>query len=67
MATDLTIGEKAKTSRLGSFCSYAQQCLWFETTAQTSQVCANRNTLACQKRRDEVFGQEAKLGDQPVG
>lgn len=67
MATDLTIGENAKTAGQGSVCSYAQQCLWFETPAQSSQVCANRNTLACQKRCDEVFGREDELPGRAVG
>jgi hypothetical protein len=68
MATDLSIGEHVSNSRLGSFCNYAQHCLWYETSAPTSQVCANRDTLACQKRCEEVFGQRDKLADhQTVG
>jgi hypothetical protein len=61
MATDLTIGEKAKQIRPSYTCNYAQQCLWYETTAPTSNVCANRNTLACQKRCEEVFGNNDEL------
>jgi hypothetical protein len=56
MATDLTLGDKGKTSRPTFTCNYAQHCLWYETTASTSTVCANRDTLACQKRCEEVFG-----------
>ncbi|MDR1657677.1 MAG: hypothetical protein LBT47_09015 [Deltaproteobacteria bacterium] len=56
MATDLTIGEKAAKNRPGYSCNDAQQCLWYETTAPTSNICANRETLACHKRCEEVFG-----------
>jgi hypothetical protein len=56
MATDLTLGDKGKTSRPSFTCNYAQQCLWYETTASTSTICVNRDTLACQKRCEEVFG-----------
>jgi hypothetical protein len=56
MATDLTLGDKRRTSRPTFTCNYAQHCLWYETTGATSTICANRNTLACQKRCEEVFG-----------
>jgi hypothetical protein len=58
MATDLTIGDMGKSSRPRFACNYAQHCLWYETMAPTSTVCANRDTLACQKRREEVFGSQ---------
>jgi hypothetical protein len=56
MATDLTIGDKGKISRPHFTCNYAQHCLWYETTAPTSNTCANRDTLVCQKKCEELFG-----------
>jgi hypothetical protein len=58
MAIDLTIGEKTKTIRPRVTCNFAQHCLWYETSSHSSAICANRDTLACQKRRDEVFGRQ---------
>jgi hypothetical protein len=58
MATDLTIGDKGKASRPNFTCNYAQQCLWYETSTPASNTCANRDTLVCQKRCEEVFGSE---------
>jgi hypothetical protein len=57
MATDLSIGEKPFKSNRAFSCNYAPQCLWYETKAATSSICINRDTLACQKRCEEVFGQ----------
>ena len=56
MATDLAIGDKVKTTRPSFTCNYAQHCLWYETTGSSSSICVNRDTLACQKRCEEVFG-----------
>ena len=57
MATDLTFGDKGKKRVRQTFaCNYAQHCLWFETATSASNICANRDTLACQKRCEEVFG-----------
>ncbi|MDR2140708.1 MAG: hypothetical protein LBR11_02790 [Deltaproteobacteria bacterium] len=37
-------------------CHWADQCCWYETTTDQSSACHNRNTLVCQRRREEVFG-----------
>jgi hypothetical protein len=37
-------------------CNSADQCCWYETTNDDSSTCHNRNTLVCQRRREEVFG-----------
>ena len=58
MATDLTIGAEGKSNRASFTCNYAQHCLWYETTAPSGTICANRDTLACQKRCEEVFGRQ---------
>jgi hypothetical protein len=58
MATNLTINSEIPKTRSKSTCSYAQQCLWYESPAPSSAACINRNSLVCQKYCEEVFGNE---------
>ncbi|MDR1044818.1 MAG: hypothetical protein LBP33_06835 [Candidatus Adiutrix sp.] len=36
-------------------CDQASGCYWFEKIGSTSSRCANRDSLICRKRRDDVF------------
>jgi hypothetical protein len=36
-------------------CDHATGCYWFETAGVSNSRCANRHSLVCRKRRDDVF------------
>lgn len=36
-------------------CDQASHCYWFEKLGANSSQCANRNSMICHKRRDDVF------------
>lgn len=36
-------------------CDQASCCYWFEKTASASSRCANRDSMVCRKRLDDVF------------
>jgi hypothetical protein len=56
MATDLTIKIDLPKTKPNSSCNCAQQCLWYEAPATSSNACINRTSLVCQKYCEEVFG-----------
>jgi len=56
MATSILIHDGEKPNCPNLSCSIAAQCCWYETHTEVDKACSNRNTLICQKRRDEVFG-----------
>lgn len=36
-------------------CDQASCCYWFEKIGANSSQCANRDSMICRKRRDDVF------------
>lgn len=36
-------------------CDQAYGCYWFEKIGPSSSHCANRDSMICRKRRDDVF------------
>lgn len=36
-------------------CDQASQCCWFEKFGPSSSRCANRDSMVCLKRREDVF------------
>jgi hypothetical protein len=55
MAINIYTKKEAKLSANPN-CHWADQCCWYETAADNSSACHNRNALVCQQRREEVFG-----------
>ncbi|MDL2260157.1 hypothetical protein LJB99_04720 [Deltaproteobacteria bacterium OttesenSCG-928-K17] len=52
MATAIPI---AAESHPQPACDQASCCYWFEKTGALSTECANRDSMICRKRRDDVF------------
>ncbi|MDR2405362.1 MAG: hypothetical protein LBE27_03225 [Deltaproteobacteria bacterium] len=61
MAKDLLISNKTQGNNSNPICKVAEHCCWYETNRESSTVCAHRNELICQLRREEVFGEKQQL------
>ncbi|MDR0549450.1 MAG: hypothetical protein LBI10_08625 [Deltaproteobacteria bacterium] len=56
MAINISPRKDAKLDAKDPNCHWADQCCWYETTADNSSACHNRHALICRRRREEVFG-----------
>ncbi len=41
-------------------CDHATCCYWFETIGSASTLCANRHSMVCRKKREDVFAPFAR-------
>jgi len=56
MATAIILSSENSVSRSAQpECDQASCCYWYEKTGSLSSRCANRNSMVCRKRLDDVF------------
>ncbi|MDR1920325.1 MAG: hypothetical protein LBS31_01065 [Candidatus Adiutrix sp.] len=55
MATTISLSQESLQTSTPPECDQAVDCCWFEKAVAASPRCANRDSLICRKRRDDVF------------
>lgn len=56
MATAIFLSSESPLPRASQpDCDQASCCYWFEKTGSQSSRCANRDSMVCRKRLDDVF------------
>ncbi len=55
MATAINLSTENPHSHVQPECEQASCCYWFEKVGTTSSRCANRNSMVCRKRLEDVF------------
>jgi hypothetical protein len=68
MATAITLSSDSNndtTTPALPECDQATCCYWFETIGNSSTLCANRNSMVCRKKREDVFAPFARQNLDP--
>lgn len=55
MATAISLSLDSSRNNAAPECDQATSCYWFEKIGVTSSRCANRDSMVCRKRRDDIF------------
>jgi hypothetical protein len=55
MATAINLSSETSHRPVQPECEQASCCYWFEKVGASSSRCANRNSMVCRKRLDDVF------------
>ena len=60
MATAISLSTEAPHRNIQPECDQATYCYWFEKIGMTSSRCANRDSMVCRKRCDDIFAPHTK-------
>jgi hypothetical protein len=55
MARTIHLSTETTHNHIQPECDQASCCYWFEAAGAASPRCANRNSMVCRKRLDDVF------------
>ena len=55
MATAISLTTDNPPRAVQPECDQATRCYWFETIGTASSRCANRDSMVCRKKREDVF------------
>ncbi len=60
MARAINLSTETSHNHIQPECDQASYCYWFEKMGASSSRCANRNSMVCRKRLDDVFAPHAR-------